>query len=841
MRRLFWLGITILSCSWLFSTNFFNKPDVLLSIVTVIIGSIFIILSVYSKEKFVINRRYLILLPLLLIPTFLVSYPHNIGFITLVCGVFLYLITSKIKKIGFISLGLLLSGVILSVHSSLIPLYIILTSHYHRVDFLSPFSSFLCNLFGFKSSVLNGLLFTRINENVYPITTTLEKLAFFPWFLMITSSAITLIFFIGEIKRAVTSYLILLITSGIYLILRYVFLIFVYSYSDDITIFLDAFPTLLTFIPLSLLLMRFEPLMDFSIDTASFKTFKFDKKKITAYVLFFISMFSIVAASCYCDPGEEKKGRVLIDELHSEWEDTTRPMDKEWYGQLSTYNYYNWAKWLGYYYHVDRNINHTFNSSLLKNYDILVLKCPTNPFSDEEINAIVDFVKNGGGLYLIGDHTNVLGMNFYLNQVSERFGIKFRYDATYELRTGNTSIYETPKAASHPVMQDVKEFDFLTSCTLEAPINSENVIIGYNLLAEPGTYSTPYFFREMKSTLDTEQGLFLQAVALKHGKGRVVAFTDSTCFSNFCMFMDGYTNFNLGVMNYLNRKNLYDFANVVFLSAGIVFLVLSLYLNRPLHGLKKILSFVIVGSLAFSIAVPSFYLVNKASYSLPEPHTDYTRICFDSKHSGCIISPSPMGFAADVKGSYGTFFVWTQRMGYIPYLEEKMDNNSLKNADALIIINPCKPFSGEEINALLSYVEEGGRLLVADSVLNVNSTANELLQHFGMWITTESRYVSAKTGSNTTNNTVVNVSASVPYLNIIGGNATVLDENNNTILSALNIGEGVVAVFVDSYAFSDVVMGGVFTVPDGNQERVYNLEYYIFENVLFNTATSGET
>ncbi|HDM25189.1 MAG TPA: hypothetical protein ENG24_01145 [Thermoplasmatales archaeon] len=582
--------------------------------------------------------------------------------------------------------------------------------------------------------------------------------------------------------------------------------------------------------------MKFAPLGELSVELQSFKTFDFNRRKVIVYIMFFISIFSIVAASCYYDPGEKKQGRVLIDELHSEWEDTTRAMDKEWYGQLSTYNYYNWAEWLNYYYHVDRNINHTLNASFLKNYDILIIKCPTSLFSDEEINAIVDFVRNGGGLYLIGDHTNVFGMNFYLNQISERFGIMFRYDATYELGRGKTSVYKPPLIASHPIVQNMKEFDFLTSCTLEAPINSENVIIGYGLLAEPGTYSTQYFFREMRSTLDTEQGLFLQVAAVRYGRGRVVAFTDSTCFSNFCMFMDGYTNFNLGVMEYLNRKNMYDFANIVFFLVGIISLALALYFNRPLSGLKKILSFVIVGSLAFSIAIPSFYIANKLSYPLPAAYKDYTRICFDSKHSGYIISPSPTTVTTDTKKLYDTFFVWTQRLGYVPYLEEeKIDNNSLNKADAVVIINPDKSFSEDEINALSNYVEKGGKLLVADSVLNVNSTANELLQYFGMWITTESKYVPAKLGSNTTNNTITNnISASVPYLNIIGGkNTTILDENNNTILSVSNIGNGIVAIFVDSYTFSDAVMGGAFTIPDNNQEKIYNLEYYIFENILF--------
>jgi len=832
MKRLFWLGMVILSCSWLISTNFFNKPDILLSTITVITGLLTITFSTYTKEKVVVDKRYLVLLSFSFLPAVLLDYPYNMGFIAILCGVLVYLVSLKIERLNFISLGLFLGGAILSIQSAFLPFYVILASRYHRVDWLSPFASIICNLFGLNSAVANGLLFVEMSGKVHPIATTLEKLAFLPWFLMVTSSVIILFFSMKEKKLFIRSLFLLMAGSSIYLILRYVFLIFAYSHTNDMTVFFDGFLNILSFIPLALLLMKFVPIK-LSAEPKLFKILDVNRKKVIACTLFFVSIFLLTAASCYYDPGEKKGGRILIDESHSEWESTLRPMDKEWYGQLSTYNYYNLAEWLNYYYHVDRNTNHTLDASLLENYDILVIKCPTTSFSKEEVEAIVDFVRNGGGLYLIGDHTNVFGMNFFLNQISEKFGIRFKYDATYDLRTGGTSIYEPPKLATHPIVQNIQKFHFLTSCTLEAPINSENVIIGYGLLAEPGTYSTQYFFREMRLTLDTEQGLFLQAVAVKYGKGRVVAFTDSTCFSNFCMFMDGYTEFNLGVMEYLNRTNVYDFVNSIFLIIGIISLALSLYLNKPLSGLKKILSLLIVGSLAFSVSASSFHLINKANYPLPSPHTDYIRICFDSKHSDYVILPPPASFLVDSKKLFNTFFVWTQRMGYIPYIEEKIDKNSLEKADAVVIINPVRSFAKEEIRALSDYVKNGGKLLVMDSILNEHSTANDLLQHFGMWITVESKYVSTKPKSNAIANVTVNLSISIPYLNIVGGNVIVLDKENHTILSTLDVGKGMVAVFVDSHTFSNAVMGSVFTIPDSNQERIYNMEYFIFEDILF--------
>jgi hypothetical protein len=131
------------------------------------------------------------------------------------------------------------------------------------------------------------------------------------------------------------------------------------------------------------------------------------------------------------DPGEQKQGRVLLDEKHSNWEPTTKKYDTTWYGQESGYNYYCMAEYLNYYYQLDRNFDE-ITPDLLSNYDILILKIPTAPFSHEEVEAIVQFVRKGGGLWLIGDHTNVFGSGVYLNPIAKQFNFSFRYDCLFD-------------------------------------------------------------------------------------------------------------------------------------------------------------------------------------------------------------------------------------------------------------------------------------------------------------------------------------------------------------------------------------------------------------------------
>lgn len=71
---------------------------------------------------------------------------------------------------------------------------------------------------------------------------------------------------------------------------------------------------------------------------------------------------------------------------------------------------------------VDSTTNH-LTSSLLSNYDILVITCPHGSYTTSELQAIESFAQGGGGLLLMGqwgisDPTGI-------NQVAGLFGVNF--------------------------------------------------------------------------------------------------------------------------------------------------------------------------------------------------------------------------------------------------------------------------------------------------------------------------------------------------------------------------------------------------------------------------------
>lgn len=841
MRRLLWLGLLLTSASWLFFVPIFNIPDEKIGILLLILGTICNIFSFWSSKPIYFKERYLVLFIPLLLAIFIIPYPFNIGVILLTIGFIFSALARKIstgEKTNIIFKGISLTGFILILQAALFPFYQIFVSHGHRADIFSPVISPVGNLLGLKTSVNNGIVYVQTAQQTYPFTVTWEKLGFFMWFNILIGALILFILFYRK-RKILFHILIFFIVSALYFILRFVIFVHLYINTLELEIFWNPWYMLLSFLPLALLLMKILPLRNSKPEKKRIIVLKLTKRNVIAMILIFIFIFSIVGAFAFQDPGSNKNGRVLIDEYHSEWEDTTRPLDKEWYGMLSTYNYYSWAEWLNYYYHVDRNINETLTKELLDNYDILILKCPTNAYTDEEINAITQFVKQGGGLFLIGDHTNVFGMNTYLNPVAKKFGISFKTDATYEIGTGMLSTYRPGEIFPHPIIKNLKRFDFMTSCTLDAPLFSENVIMGNRLISEPGTYSTENFFSESVATPESEFGFFLQSVAIKYGKGRVVAFTDSTVFSSFSVFTDGYQTYSLGVLDYVNRENVYAYINIVLLGIGIISLFSLIYFVRKERKIKIISLFLFIGLLSFSTAAPIFSYVNTVNYPLPSPHSDFKQVCFVQEHSNFDISLEPRLIQSEEEQNYGTFFVWTQRIGCIPSVESMLDD-AIQKGDIIVFIDPIKSFSDKDINLIVGFIENGGKMLVMDSITNSKSTTNELISNFGMWITKKSEKLPLFDNMSDIDDNKSKGNILSPYLSITGGETKIFDERNETQIGVMNFyneltgKNGTVVVVVDSYSFRDVNMGGVFNEPNDDQIEIYKTEFFIFEELLRN-------
>ncbi|MDD4650903.1 MAG: hypothetical protein PHQ34_01615 [Methanothrix sp.] len=864
MRQVLWFALMPLTAFWVYSLDIYSSStDRNLAILSIFAGMIISIIGLLNEEAAICRSLALTALPAG-IACFFIPYPYNAGLILIALALITYLLRPNSKALW---LGMLSSGAILSIQALTIYIYYILAPSFHSLVSLSTVLSFILKIIGIDAAPKDGLIFIYGLEKIFPFTVSAEKLGIYPW-LVIFAGAVFLVFISSrDFANASQRILKIFLVSIIYMILRCVFLISVFLATDmpqyastRMDIFTEPNWLLFSFLPLIIILYVRYPINDLEIDF----NLNIDKKTSACFILIFLSAFLILAAFIYQDPGIEKNGNVLVDEIHSIWEFSTLKLDENWYGESSTYNSYSLVEWLKDSYHVDRIVGPSYENwsvsgatkvvpdlksdkityNILKNYDILIIKTPTL-YEPDEIDAVVRFVQEGGGLLLIGDHTNFGGSATSLNQIAKRFGIEFGFDA---VNTQEGRLYYFNRGLMpHICLRYTPYLDFMTGCSIKAPLDAEPVILGFGLNAIPGEYSSTGFFRETRQNdptqvTDTYWGLFYQAVALNYGRGRIVAFSDSTIISNFRVFFGGTSNFIIGIMEYLNHSNNLVQEKLILFTLGILMGILTIYLmmiwgvgKRRRFAVLTIIILICALSASLSIwlfSVPSESTVPGRFYS-----ADHT-VCFDGAHSSQIVG------LGDTQGVYETFFVWTQRLGLTPTVESNFDE-SLKKGTILVIIDPVKPFTSQERQALFKYVEDGNRVIL---LTNSEGNGEYISNMFNMsaYLMNQDTYME--------NNDYDNMGLPiVPWgLNITGGDP-LLNMSDRVVLSKADFGRGRFVLFTDSQIFKDGFnanpgyMGYSGTDPDFmsnlkyNLSNLYNLEYYIFDVVRAKNLSVKQT
>jgi hypothetical protein len=197
-------------------------------------------------------------------------------------------------------------------------------------------------------------------------------------------------------------------------------------------------------------------------------------------------------------------------------------------------------------------------------------------------------------------------------------------------------------------------------------------MLGLGLGSEDGDYGHPNFFGNISYDLADRFGVFLQAASTRFGRGRVLLFTDSTCFSNFCMFSPGTPELALRLVGFLCR------------------------------------------SMPDNVRNPSAVLVD----------TTHSRAYF-FQYMDAGRRPSWQHFEE--------LYLSLVRCGMRPSAGD-LDDMDAGSAKSMIIVNPVGPFSRAEVEGIVAFVSDGGSLLVLDGILNSPSAANDVLRVFGMGI-----------------------------------------------------------------------------------------------------------
>jgi hypothetical protein len=822
MRAKLWCSVYLLTASWLFAVPYYVQPRLPIWIALLAAGSLLAAWAFRSVHVTVTRAGAAFLIPVVL-AALLVPHPFNCGLVVAAVGLVCIVASRRAASAGA---GLVVAGSILTAQSVVVAAYYVVAPRAGDLGPLAAVAGAGLRLIGVSARVgPEGLL---LDNGMHTITygLTADMFAVLALGVFAAGGCCALLLCAGRGKwRRVA---VLLGATAAYAVVRFMLLALMFAASGRIDLFWSPGVTALSLVPLPLLLILVLGVRlrrDFLVHDPPLGNWKFWVAVASAT----LSVFALLGVFGFHDPGVRKQGRVVMDEGHSNWEWSTRAYDTTWYGQKSGYNYNCLYQYLDDFYDMKHNSG-PITDQLLSQCDVLILKPLTKPLSAQEVGSIVRFVSAGGGLFLIGDHTNVFGSSTYVNPLAQKFGLRFNDDATYELTQGHLSEYRPPAAFPHPIVQYLPDFLFATSCSLTVSPGADAVITGYGLKALPADYSQQNFFSAVTNAPDMRFGLMLQGAAVRYGRGRVAAFTDSTVFSNFWMFMPGKPELALSYVGWLDRTNTrYGAAWVPLLFA--LGLAVPFSLVAPRLSRRDIVSALVVGALfAIPVAVHGYAQLDRRWYPLPNPRRDFIKVCFEQQYSKFTLPSTWAGFMADPRQSLQTFFVWNQRLGYVPSAEVTLDG-ALSAGDVVVVANPQRKPGADTIARVEAFVKRGGRLLVLGDDADTGD-ANAFLKPFGMTIGPSPALAGATCESQKGQRLRLTPSAGI----VTGGTSLVATTTGQSLCSYSASGDGKVVAFSDRALFFNASLGDVSLVPNQQQRLIGGLEFSLMRFLADNES-----
>jgi hypothetical protein len=525
--------------------------------------------------------------------------------------------------------------------------------------------------------------------------------------------------------------------------------------------------------------------------------------------------------------------RVAFDEAHGKWETVDAPLSTSEYGRHTVYNYVLLRRWLETKHDVTVLANRWHELSS----DVLIAKMPVEFYSAEEKASIDTFLRRGGLLLVIGDHTNLYGTALVINDLLGQYGLGITATAT--------APWDSPHYDFRPAwwqrsryLSGVQTLQIQTGARLVASNPAVvPIVIGDRVTAEDADYSNERFFGDLHPGPEDQQAPVMLAAERRVGKGRIILFGDSTIFSTFSFMTPGNREI---FQNFLEQgaSTRRGWGRV-----GLIAIVILLA-TLMTHGRVAIL----LAMLPIVVAFAAFKARGDNEHSVYPGNW----LNFDRAHSRFALRADPRDEHGPDYEDFSTFFGWVARTGAFPRVTQSAFDDPTTPA---VILNPDQPFTANDIERIEHFVKRGGRLLLMDDPrFSSRSTIATILERFGITLMRSLPPTSVHDAGPPF--APPNVFA-LPFevlrndrrqpgrqraMRVFGFDVPtglspmLVDDRGTALAGRKDIGSGSVVVFLRSTAFSEAIMGDVWVGSDVSHERrmLYQLEFDLLESLRSN-------
>ncbi|MDI9430582.1 MAG: DUF4350 domain-containing protein [Planctomycetota bacterium] len=822
-----WIGLALLSASWLFGLGYYHDPNGAIWAILILVGTGLLIgvdLRAPARIESIIATA--LLMPVLI----LVPWPWRAAVLLLVTGLLLCAAPIPRRWPGRVGQAVLAAGTILVLQAAGMLAYESVTARSHELP--PPLAAMLCAIaraIGIPAALDGSTLALYSIRHTHRLGAT--------WGLLLDPA--TFSFLVGgvtliclqasraSISRSFARLLGLVGGVALWLPVRAAILIAVHmhralrtEYNEPLTLmgpFWNPWVLLALLGGPVFLVWRFVHTPPTVVQTMGTPR---RSRRIVCVVLALVGALLVTTGLLWTPSGPRKQGRIWVDEHRSNWERTDRPYDPNWYGQESGYNYACIYDYASRFYDMDR-LYDPIDANTLAECDVLVVKVPTARYTPEEVEHIERFVENGGGLLLIGEHTNVFNSGTYLNDIAARFDFGFRHDCLFDIDTPFEQLYRPP-LVPHPIVQHMPPMDFAVSCSIDPGTGSGRAAIrATGLRSLPADYHASNYYPQVEDRADARYGAFVQLWAMDHAAGRIAAFGDSTIFSNFSTFEPGKAELMLGMLEWLNHRAPSGNPQPALIVLGLLLAAGALIPGRRWPGGRIVLlSGVLLGVTSAGVAVRAMH---RSAMPVPKALRPFTHVVID--RTVCDSPLSRSGFISGQADGFGIFERWILRLGCFTSRREGRDAFS---GDLLVFLNPRREVDADFRRQLADYVGAGGRVLIVDSPANTASTANALLHPFGMQIVASPLPAGPL-------QTPAGWPAGVPAQNAgqVEGGTPLIRIAGRPVAATAEFGDGTVTAIGFGAQFADPGMGVTGeTIPDATMRNLYELQFQLLRSIL---------
>jgi len=326
-------------------------------------------------------------------------------------------------------------------------------------------------------------------------------------------------------------------------------------------------------------------------------------------------------------------------------------------------------------------------------------------FSRDEQILIWEYVRNGGSLLVIGDHTNVGGIQDPLNDLLEPVGIRYRFDAALPLDETFKWLTCT-HLLHHPItalLNNVDELQYGIGASLDISYPAFPIVIGDSALSDNGDYSNEdiAYLGDYEYNKGEHLGDVILVAGAYYGNGKVLVFGDTSTFQNPALPIS--YSFIQRTFSWLNSQQTTEITTLQ-LGSSLV-LLLGAVLIYHFFTIKKI--FFAVYPVLVCLSLLLSMAINPVLLHANNDALSGNLICIDTSHGERL----SLGLFTDE--SINGLIVNLHRNNLLPIILQEFSKEKILKSKLLIFNAPTKSFTPEEVVFLQSYMNDGGIVIIA--------------------------------------------------------------------------------------------------------------------------------